>query len=151
MRRRARDLITAAASLACLTLLAHGLCAADYEQRQLDGTAVLRFGTDRTEGDTVEMALGLERTLTVTIEGPAPLGIQNEAGLLEAETAAVGTIWDYKRDVRKVSLPGNRERWQLIFQIDPRAEKGKRYPVEHTLQLVPITFHAGSTPIAQTV
>src|SRR6516225_3770040 len=132
-----------AATSACMWCLASALSAADYDQRQLGGEARLRLAGDRVENDLVEMALGLERTLSLTIEGPAPLTIQNESWVIEAESTAIGTIWDYKRKERREMLPGNQIRWQLTFQIDPRAEKGKKYPVEHSLQLIPITFQSG--------
>jgi hypothetical protein len=150
MRRGINPFLGLLASMLSLALAAPVLPAADYEQRQLDGGATLRLGSDRVDNDLVEMALGLERTLTLSVEGPAPLVIQNEQGLIEAETSAVGTIWDYKQEVRRDSLPGNRERWQLTFKIDPRAEKGKKYPVEHSLQLIPISFQAGSPPVVRT-
>jgi hypothetical protein len=70
--------------------------------------------------------------------------------VIEAESTAIGTIWDYKRKERREMLPGNQIRWQLTFQIDPRAEKGKKYPVEHSLQLIPITFQSGASSAVQT-
>jgi hypothetical protein len=150
MRLKPQRILGLAAAWACLALTASELSAAEYEQRQLDGTAVLRLGSDRAEQDLVEMSLGLERTLSVTIEGAAPLVIQNEAGLIDAQKAAVGMIWDYQCTVHKETLAGNRDRWQLAFRIDPRAEKGKKYPVEHRLQLIPISFQVGGSPGLQT-
>ena len=56
------------AMLSLVTALPVG--AADYEQRQAAGNAILRIGADRVEGDRVEMALSREGTLlTFTLEG----------------------------------------------------------------------------------
>lgn len=119
--------------------------AADYEQRQASGAAVLRLGADRVEKDLAEMSLSTEgATLSFTLEGPAPVVVENEQGVIEAETVAVGGIWNFKRSVERKDLPGGQQRWRLTFQLDPKAEQGKKYPIDHAFLPVPITFRSGS-------
>ena len=91
------------------------------------------------------MSLSEPLTVTLSLEGPAPLRIEPPPGWLSEESAA-----DWKagasEPARVEPLAGGNERWSITFRVDPYVV-GTAVP----LQFAPVRVTAGSRVASETV
>ncbi len=109
--------------------------------------AVLRNKNLKEEGGKAVVPLAEQPTLTLTLEGPSPLIVEeDEKALLATQKKALeaGGGWTAKASKPVVTqLPDRRERWEALFTLDPRDEG------DHQLQPAPLAFRDGSSATTQ--
>jgi hypothetical protein len=115
------------------------LIAAEYEQKQ--GAASLRLEGVRAENGAATAQLSDELTLTLAIEGEAPLRLEpGDAAVAQEQTRALESSGAWLRVEGKTErgkTTDGRERWRLTFRLDPRK------PGEVKLQPAALTFTEG--------
>lgn len=125
--------------LACWLILVSSTLAAEREVRQ--GHAVLRLQADHVEAGQVKSRLSSPLTITVTIEGDAPLEFNKGDTALEQEqfkALQASEQWHSCEVKTQRSYPAEgRERWQQTILLDPLK------PCEGKVQLVPLNYSEG--------
>jgi hypothetical protein len=115
--------------------------AMDYEQIQ--GGARVQIQPSKAENSQAILQLSDEITLTVSIEGRAPLAIDgDDKALIERldQALTVSDAWGSRGKLPRPTLnnrPDGRQRWELKFNLDPR-NKG-----EYRLDLPPLDYREG--------